>query len=663
MTRLVTLLSAVLLAVGYSNSFGHSPMFEDYFEFDDSNNGGSVTPEIMTQLEGTGATAQPNQCANGEAAGYPCEKIDLQSFMAKATIGGANASLNDIWGWTDPLTGAEIAIVGLTDGTSFVDITDPATPVYLGKLISHNNGVDSWRDIKVYNDHAFIVADGGGNRTHGLQVFDLGQLRSVTNPPQNFSETAHLGTFGNAHNIAINEDSGFAYVVGSNQCSGGLFMVDISSPAAPRNAGCFSADGYTHDAQCVNYNGPDSRYSGREVCFGYNEDTLTIVDVTNKSNPAQISRTPYAGAQYTHQGWLLDENQAIAIMNDELDEANSNINTTSYIWDVADLRAPRLLGTYVGPTASIDHNLYTKDSYVFEANYRAGLRILSTDDINSGNMEEVAYFDVIPGSNSAQFSGSWSSYIDFASDNIVVSDIGGGLFVVKPDWDAIRGGGGEDPTISVGADVRVNEGDGTAQVKVNLSAASSSSVKVIAFTQQGTAKKREDYYGQSNSLTFAPGEVSKTVTVTLVDDDRREPSENFIVRIAGAENATIADDRATVTIIDDDQGTGTPTLNVGSLTVNEGAGTATISVSLSSAASDTVRAILHTRADSAVGGRDYYGFTSNLVFAPGETSKTVTMFILDDTVAERTEKLLVLLANVQNARVGTGGTVTITDDD
>ncbi len=663
MTRFAVFLSAALLGALYSNSFAHSPMFDDYFEFDDSNGGGGMTPEIMIQLEGSGTTSQPNKCVNGAAAGYPCEKVDLQSFMPKATIGAANANLNDIWGWTDPLTGAEIAIVGLTNGTSFVNITDPANPVYLGKLNSHNNGVDSWRDIKVYDDHAFIVADGRGNSTHGLQVFDLGQLRSVTNPPQNFSETAHLNTFGNAHNIAINEDSGFAYVVGSNQCSGGLFMVDVSNPATPRNAGCFSADGYVHDTQCVIYSGPDSRYSGREICFGYNEDTLTIVDVTNKRNPAQVSRTPYAGAQYTHQGWLLDENQAIAIMNDELDEVESGNNTTSYIWNVSDLRSPRLLGRYLGPTSSIDHNLYTRDGYVFEANYRAGLRILSTDEIDAGRMEEVAYFDVVPGSNSAQFSGSWSSYIDFASENIVVSDIGGGLFVVKPDWDAIRGGGGEDPVISMSDDIRVDEGDAMAKVTVNLSAASTSTVKVIAFTQQGTAMKREDYYGLSNTLTFAPGEVSKTVSVIVLDDSNRESNENFIVRIAAPENATLGDDRATVTIVDNDDGSGPPTMNVSSLSVDESAGTATIRVSLSSASSSTVRAKLHTRAATAVGGSDYYGFTNDLVFAPGETTKTANLIILDDTVAERTETLLVLLAQVQNAKVGSGGVVTISDND
>lgn len=87
---------------------------------------------------------------------------------------------------------------------------------------------------------------------------------------------------------------------------------------------------------------------------------------------------------------------------------------------------------------AIDHNLYTKDGYIFEANYRAGLRILNGGAIRSGTLNESAYFDTIPGSDSAQFSGLWSSYIWFESGNIVVSDIGNGLFVLKPDWAAIH---------------------------------------------------------------------------------------------------------------------------------------------------------------------------------------------------------------------------------
>lgn len=432
-----TLLAAAALGLASTAALPHSAMFPDGFRFDNSNEGPSAA-QLRRQRA---ANAPAGVCADGQAEGYPCSKVDLRAFVPKAALGGGTQNLNDIWGWTDPLTGAEIAIVGRTHGTAFVDISVPTAPVLLGFLPSHNGGSDSWRDIKVYADHAFIVADGGGNASHGLQVFDLRTLRSLP-PGGTLTETAHLGTFGPAHNIAINEDTGYAYIVGSNRCSGGLYMVDVSSPQAPAYAGCFSADGYTHDTQCVVYAGPDTAYTGREICVAYNEDTVTVVDVSNKANPQLLSRTGYMGVRYTHQGWFLDGSHDTIIVNDELDESSNGHNTRSYLFDLSDLDRPVEIGRYTGPTPAIDHNLYTRDGYVFETNYRAGLRILDASAARSGTLSEVAYFDTIPGSDAPQFSGTWSSYVWFGSGNIVLSDIGGGLFVVAPDWDAIGGGGG-----------------------------------------------------------------------------------------------------------------------------------------------------------------------------------------------------------------------------
>ena len=147
--------------------------------------------------------------------------------MPLADIGGGNG--NDIWGWTDSQTNKEYAIMGRTTGTAFVDISDPENPVYLGNLPTHTAN-SSWRDIKVYNNHAFIVSEASG---HGMQIFDLSQLGTVGSPPVTFSNTAHYSDFGNAHNIVINEDSGFAYAVGTSTCSGGLHT--RAQPAKHRN--------------------------------------------------------------------------------------------------------------------------------------------------------------------------------------------------------------------------------------------------------------------------------------------------------------------------------------------------------------------------------------------------------------------------------------------
>ena len=174
------------------------------------------------------ASAQP--CVDGRAAGYPCDGIDLLSFIPLAQLGAGGSQANDLWGWKDPETGREFVLLGLENGTAFVEITNPLAPVFLGHLPAHGEA-SVWRDIKVSRHHAYIVSEA---TDHGLQVFDLLDLRDVTAPPTVFTETIHYAveSLSNAHNIVINEETDFAYIVGSNTCNGGLHMVNIEKPPA-----------------------------------------------------------------------------------------------------------------------------------------------------------------------------------------------------------------------------------------------------------------------------------------------------------------------------------------------------------------------------------------------------------------------------------------------
>ncbi|SDG66456.1 choice-of-anchor B domain-containing protein [Lentzea fradiae] len=377
-------------------------------------------------------TADGVPCVDGKADIYPCKNVDLLSVLPLSAIGGGNG--NDIWGWTDPSSGKEYAIVGRTNGTAFVDVSTPTAPKYLGNLPS-NGGSSSWRDMKVYKDHAFVVADNISG--HGMQVFDLTRLRTVTTP-QTFTADALYRDFGPAHNIAINEETGYAYAIGSNTCRGGPHMVDIRTPKQPVNAGCVSEDGYTHDNQCVVYRGPDAGFQGREICFNSNEDTLTIVDVTDKSSPRQLVRKGYSGSQYSHQGWLT-EDQRYFLLDDELDESSSSDKRTkTYVWDLQSLANPVHIGTYTSPATAIDHNQYIKGRYSYQANYQAGLRILDVSGVASGQLTEAGFFDIYPSGDAARFNGAWSNYPYFASGIVVISGIEQGLVVVRPNLDAVE---------------------------------------------------------------------------------------------------------------------------------------------------------------------------------------------------------------------------------
>lgn len=404
--------------------------------------GGALLAHDDNDGKGINAAAGANYGfgANSFTDGFDSKNINLLSHLYLNEIGNLGASNvigNDIWGWTDASSGREFALMGLTNRTSFIEVTDPTAPVYLGSLkTTAGTGNKAWRDVKVYNEQAYIVSDNNG--AHGMQVFDLTQLltasASSTESPTYFSSVGVYSAFEEAHNIHINEDTGYAYVVGSpNVASGGLHVLDLNGGTAgvmPTFAGNFSADGYTHDTQVVSYTGPDSDYVGQEIAFSSNEDTLTIVNVTDKSNMTQLSRVGYSGAEYVHQGWL-SEDQRFFFTNDELDEYRSDdpMNTRTRVWDVSDLENPVLLGFHSGEKTTIDHNLYVKGDYIFQANYTSGLRVLKINDAASLDFEEWGYFDTYGNDDAVNFNGAWSVYPYFESGTILVSDRQNGLFV------------------------------------------------------------------------------------------------------------------------------------------------------------------------------------------------------------------------------------------
>lgn len=383
---------------------------------DDDNAQANPTPEIMEPLA---------VCENGMAGIYPCNDYDLMGLVDIITLGGPGAEGNDSWGWTDATSGKEYALVCTTTGTAFVDISNPTQPVLVGRLPTAT--VNSpWRDVKVYENYAFIVSEAHG---HGMQVFDLTRLRNVINAPETFTADAIYSGFDHAHNIVINDDSGYAYVVGSDTFNGGPHFINIQNPTSPTAAGGIS-DYYSHDAQVVTYNGPDSDYIGREIFIGSNENQVNIVDVTDKSNPVSISGIGYDNIGYTHQGWFT-EDMKYFIVGDEVDELNFGNNTRTLVFDFTDLDNPSLQLTYLGPTQAIDHNGYVHGNLFYQSSYTAGLRIIDVSGLDGGIMSEAGFFDSYPPDNSTSFHGAWNVYPFFESGNIIISDIEGGLFIIR----------------------------------------------------------------------------------------------------------------------------------------------------------------------------------------------------------------------------------------
>ncbi len=373
-------------------------------------------------------------CVDGMAGIYPCSHVDLLAFMPLSDI-GSPANTNDVWGWVSPVSGKEYALVGCSNGTAFVDISNPVAPVYLGKLPTHT--VNSlWRDIETYNNYCFIGSEAAG---HGLQIFDLMLLDAVTTAPVTFTESAYYGGFGKSHTITINPQTGFCYCSGTNTFEGGLHIVDISNPMNPVLAGGFAADGYTHDCYVWSYDGPDASFTGKELVFACNEDELTVVDVTDKTDCFAIGSYDYGGSVtvgYIHQGWVTKDKSHFLI-DDELDEMNLGNNsipygTRTHIFDIENLTDVQYVGFYEGTSTAIDHNLYVKDQFVYESNYRSGVRVLDAVHVSEGTLHEVGFFDLFPANDFAQFSGTWSNYPYLPSGVNLATSMYNGFFILKP---------------------------------------------------------------------------------------------------------------------------------------------------------------------------------------------------------------------------------------
>ncbi|MCY3700175.1 MAG: choice-of-anchor B family protein [Gemmatimonadetes bacterium] len=382
-------------------------------------------------------TSAEVRCEDDRAAGFDCADVDLQAYLPLASIGAEPGErVSDAWGWTDPETGREYGLVGRSGGAVIVDVTDAVNPVYLGVIPANRSGA---RDLKVYADHLFFTGDGAG--AHGLVVFDLTRLRDVANPPMEFAPDLRWDGIGSAHNLIIDTGAGTAFTVSTSgdghTCGGGLVMIDIRQPLAPEFAGCYTDteglifQGRTHDAQCLVYDGPDTDYRGRELCFASNETALRIVDVTDKANPRPISAAAYPGVAYIHQGWLSDDRRYF-FLDDELDElVGTTDRTKTIVWDVTDLDDPVVIADYYGPNNATDHNLYVKGDRMYQANYQAGFRVIDISDPE--NLREVGHFDTTPyGADPPGFNGAWTAFPYFESGTVLVTSMLEGVFLLKP---------------------------------------------------------------------------------------------------------------------------------------------------------------------------------------------------------------------------------------
>ncbi|MBX7131284.1 MAG: choice-of-anchor B family protein [Fimbriimonadaceae bacterium] len=355
------------------------------------------------------------------SAQFTSSKVSLYTNWLPSVFGSSSG--NDCWGYVSP-SGREYALVGLNNKVAFIEVTNPSAPVLVG-TVPHPSS--SWGDIKVYGRYAYIVAESTGS---GLQVVDMANIDSVGSTPGSVTLVRTISSPGRSHNLHIDEVSGYLYTLGSREGTGWTTCWSLANPSNPVRVGPSSLSGtaYLHDCQVKTYtSGP---LAGKQIMFGASEGRgLDIYDVTNKNAVVLMKRITYPGVAYSHQGWL-SEDAKYFYLDDELDEQNLGSVQKTFVFDVSDPANAFLAGTFTRNEVNIDHNQYTKNGFIFQANYTRGLRIYDGND-DPISPAFVGFFDTHPETNGTAFEGSWSNYPFLPSGNVVVSDINRGFFLVN----------------------------------------------------------------------------------------------------------------------------------------------------------------------------------------------------------------------------------------
>jgi choice-of-anchor B domain-containing protein len=401
-------------------------------------NGDPLPRVIMPKL------LAPTACTSGFAGTFPCHNIDYLAQVQLQEIPTQPTSASDLWGFVDADDNREYAVLGHRNGTAVYDVTTPGTPVLVGNVPGQPS---LWREIKVlqvrqgngtHRAYAYATTEAPGG---GLQIIDLSNLPnsvSLANTLTQFStsHTLYISNINYATNIALPGQQPFLYIAGANVGGGAYRIYDLTDPVnpvlvTPPPAGT----GYMHDStsmlitdnrttQCANAHNPC------EVLVDFNESTVDLWDVTDKAAPVRLSTTGYPTARYTHSGWPTEDNRYI-VVHDELDELQLGHNTQIYTLDLADLRVPSIVTSYVGGNTATDHNGYTVGNRYYVSHYKRGLVIF--DLANPRSLTEIGSFDTYlsPSANSAGTDGAWGVYPFLPSGTVLVSDIENGLFLLR----------------------------------------------------------------------------------------------------------------------------------------------------------------------------------------------------------------------------------------
>ena len=339
--------------------------------------------------------------------------MELQSNWDDNSIGVISGVVfNDIWGYVDPDDSREYAIMGSTEYTHFIDITDPENPVEVERIAGNSGSL--WRDFKTYSHYAYGVADQGAAT---FQIFDLSDLpNSVTKV---YDGTAF---FTRSHNIFIDEANARLYVVGASNAD--VIILDLSltpsNPTLLKNIDL--GQGYIHDIYVRNH---------VAYCSHIYTKNLFVYDFSDVDNPLILgSLTSYSNKGLNHSNWVSEDGNTLVLADETHDKALKVVDVSDLddIKEITTFKSTLLAPTY---TNSIPHNPFIYgNQYAFVSYYHDGVQVYDISD--PANPFRAAYYDT----NTAHtgyggYKGCWGVYPFLPSGNIIASDVSNGLYVLQ----------------------------------------------------------------------------------------------------------------------------------------------------------------------------------------------------------------------------------------
>jgi len=628
-------------------------------------------------------------CVNNLAGSFECNNINLLAHMPLSDFSSSPGAASDIWGHVDLNTGDEYAIIGLSNGVSVVNVTNPTEPVEVGTIPGKTN---IWRDIKVYQyfddslnlwrAYAYATLDGSNDN---VTVVDLNNL------PHSISLTQRNTAVAQAHNVYItNVDHSLNIALagmtpslqligaktgnGQRKYGGAFHSYSLEDPENIAELGLSSSgSGYTHDGASLlitddrTLNDCNSSDINCTVFVDFNEKEMNLWNISDSTNTKLLGSAEYDDVikdfQYIHSGWASEDKQFI-FLHDEFDEYKGGLNSTVRVFSISDLTNPVRVGTWQGQSKAIDHNGFVRGNRYYMSNYEKGLTILDITDPTTPI--EVGFFDTFIPSNSPSFNGAWGAYPFLPSGNLIVSDINSGLYIVKDNTLTTAQG-----HLSFTVD-KINTLQGQnveISVSRNSADASATTVSVAYEVIPGSAKQGEDYTPVTGTLTWQNNSTAtQSFAIAIAaDSSGTEFKESFFVRLFDPRNGATLSPPSYLTVnIDGITDSGAISFTQSELNVAENQSTFNVELSRDGSSQGEVAINYALESDSAIIGQDIEDANGTLTWLDGDSeNKTITLTLINDENEELDESFTLLLEAVNDSRLGanTQLTVTISDDD